>query len=167
MTALERTFTVCDCYYCRLAREKEKPKIKSIYVIGALRNKNIPDFANQLQAQGYEAFADWFSPGPDADDFLREYSKARGLSYGECLDSYAAQHVFDFDKFHLDRCDAAVMLAPAGKSAHTELGYVRGCGKPAYMVFDEVPERYDVMVKFATKIFFSREEFFKYMKENK
>ena len=133
--------------------------MKSIYVIGALRNPEIPEFANQIQALGIEAFADWFSPGPDADDYWRDYSKARGLSYDGALKSYAAKHVFEFDKFHLDRCDAAVLLMPAGKSGHLELGYVVGRGKPGYIVFNEEPERYDVMVQFATGIFFSRQEF--------
>jgi nucleoside 2-deoxyribosyltransferase len=141
------------------------PVIKSFYVIGALRNPAIPEFANELQAQGYEAFADWFSPGPDADNFWRDYSKVRGLSYKQALESYAAKHVFEFDKFHLDRCDAAVLLMPGGKSAHLELGYTIGKGKPGFIVFDEEPERYEVMTQFATEIFFSKEEFFKYLKE--
>jgi hypothetical protein len=138
--------------------------IKSMYVIGSLRNTAIPTFANEIQALGIEAFADWFACGPDADDFWRDYSKIRGLNYGQALESYSAKHIFEFDKLHLDRCDAAVMLMPAGKSGHLELGYTIGRGKPGFIVFDEEPERYDVMVQFATKIFFSREEFFEYLK---
>ena len=134
--------------------------MKSIYIIGALRNPKIPEFANELQAQGFEGFADWFSPGPDADDYLRDYSKARGLSYAGALKSYAARHIFEFDKYHLDRCDAVVMLMPAGKSGHLELGYAIGCGKPGYILFDSEPERYEIMVQFATGIFFSKEELF-------
>lgn len=130
--------------------------IKSVYIIGALRNPEVPKLANEIQSLGIEGFSDWFSPGPDADDFWRNYSKERGLSYGEALKSYAATHVFEFDKYHLDRCDAAVMLMPAGKSGHLELGYAVGTGKPGYILFDEEPERYDVMVQFATGIFFSR-----------
>src|SRR5882672_10649970 len=84
-------------------------KIKSFYVIGSLRNPDIVPFANKLQAKGYEAFCDWKSPGPDADDFLRDYAKARGLNYKQTLQTYAAKHIHEFDKFHLDRCDAAVL----------------------------------------------------------
>lgn len=135
--------------------------MKSIYIIGSLRNPEIPKFANEIQALGIEAFADWFAPGPNADDFWRDYSKERGLSYKEALMSHSATHVFRFDKHHIDRCDAAVMLMPAGKSGHLELGYVIGKGKPGYIVFDKEPDRYDVMVQFATNIFFSKEEFFK------
>src|ERR1700675_4154808 len=90
--------------------------VKSIYIIGSLRNPKIIPFANELQEQEFEAFADWFSCGPDADDFLRDYSKDRSRNYKQTLQSYAARHIFQFDKVHLDRCDAAVMLMPAGKS---------------------------------------------------
>jgi nucleoside 2-deoxyribosyltransferase len=135
-------------------------KINSIYIIGSLRNPEVPKFANELQAQGFEAFADWFSPGPQADDYWRDYATARGLSYGQALQSYAARHVFEFDKSHLDRCDAAVLLMPGGKSAHLELGYTIGKGKPGYILFDSEPERYDVMVQFATGVFFSKEDLF-------
>ena len=139
--------------------------IKSVYIIGALRNPEIPKFANELQAQGFEAFADWYQPGPDADDFWRDYSKARGLTYRQALESHGANQIFDFDKKHLDRCDAAVMLMPAGKSGHLELGYTIGRGKPGFILFDGEPERYEVMVKFATGIFFSREELFAELKK--
>jgi hypothetical protein len=141
--------------------------IKSIYIIGALRNPEIPKFANELAALGFEAFADWYSAGPDADDFLRDYSKARGLNYKQTLQSYAARHIFEFDKFHIDRCDAAVMLMPAGKSGHLELGYAVGSGKLGYVLFDKEPERVDVMYQFATEIFFDRGELLAKLKEEK
>ena len=136
--------------------------IKSVYIIGSLRNKNIPDFANELEkTTGVEAFADWYQPGPDADDFWRDYSKARGRTYKQALESSGASQIFDFDKSHLDRCDAAVMLMPAGKSGHLELGYTIGRGKPGFILFDGEPERYEVMVKFATDIFFKKEDLFR------
>jgi hypothetical protein len=134
--------------------------IKTIYVSGSLKNTEVPKFANELDERGFESFADWYSPGPDADDYWREYSKLRGWSYKEALQSYGAKSIFEFDKRHLDRCDALVLLMPAGKSSHLELGYAVGKGKPSFMLFDSVPERYDVMVQFATDIFFDKEELF-------
>lgn len=138
--------------------------IKSFYVIGSLRNPEIVSFANELQMEGYEAFCDWQSPGPDADDYLRDYAKARGLNYKQTLQTYAAKHIFEFDKFHLDRTDAAVLLMQGGRSAHLEFGYVRGKGKPGFIIFDKEPERVDVMYQFASDIFFSKQEFFEYLK---
>jgi nucleoside 2-deoxyribosyltransferase len=138
---------------------------KSLYIIGSLRNPDVPNFANQIEALGLgiEAFADWFAPGPEADDYWRLYEKARNRSYDEALRGWAAKHVFEFDHFHLNRCEGAVMLMPAGKSCHLELGYTIGQGKPGYIVFDKEPERWDVMVQFA-KPFFSKEAFFRYLR---
>src|SRR5271154_5184443 len=111
--------------------------IRSFYLAGSLRNANIPEFANQLASEGYEVFSVWFSPGPEADNYGRNYSKARGRSYREFLDSYAMKNVFEFDRFHMNRCDALVVLMPAGRSAHLELGVTLGQGKPGFIVFEE------------------------------
>lgn len=132
--------------------------INSIYLIGALKNTKIPLIGNSLRAEGYDVFDDWSSPGPEADQFLLKYEKTRGHGYKEALKGYAAQHNFQFDKFHIDRCDAAVMVMPCGKSGHLELGYVIGCGKPGYILFESEPDRMDLMYNFATDIFFSEEE---------
>lgn len=140
-------------------------EMTSIYVGGSLRNPLIPMFANRIEELGLEAFADWKQPGPEADDHWREYARMRGWNYRQALDSYGASQIFDFDKLHLDRTDGMVLLMPAGKSAHLELGYTVGRGKPGFIVFEEEPERWDVMVKFATKIFFSQDEFINYLKE--
>ena len=129
---------------------------KAVYIMGSLKNPEVPSLANDIQSLGVEAFCDWFSPGPNADDHWRDYSKARGLTYAEALQSYAATHIFEFDKFHLDRCDAGVLLMPAGKSAHLEFGYMIGTGKPGYMLIEAEEPRWDIMVQFATKIFFKR-----------
>lgn len=126
---------------------------RSIYLIGALKNRQIQDLAIKLRAEGYDVFDDWQAPGPEADSFLLEWAKKRGLTYKEALQSYAAQHVFEFDKFHVDRCDTGVLVMPAGKSAHMELGYMRGQGKQVFILFDQWPDRFDVMYNFATDVF--------------
>lgn len=138
-------------------------KIKSIYIIGALKNTKVLTLENELKERGFEPFAEWLNPGPEADCYWRKYERKRGRSYIEALNSYHAKHVFEFDLAHLKRCDAAVMLMPAGKSGHTELGFCRGLGKPAFILFDKEPKRYDLMHRFATEIFMNKEEFFKYL----
>ena len=39
-------------------------------------------------------------------------------------------------------------------SGHLELGWALGANKYGYVLFDKVPDRYDVMYKFATDVFF-------------
>lgn len=126
-----------------------------IYLIGSLRNPRVAPVAKLLEdVTGFEVFADWKAAAPDADDAWRDYIKARqpGAGIKEALASYAAEHVFSFDKKHLERADAVVLLMPAGKSGFLELGYALGKGKPGFIVFEEDPERYDVMFLFATGI---------------
>lgn len=137
---------------------EDRSEVKSVYLIGSLRNDSIPLVGNRLRESGYEAFDDWYGAGPEADDKWQEYENLRGRGYKEALAGRAAQTVFHFDKENLDRCDAGVLVLPAGKSGHIEFGYMAGRGKPAYVLFDKVPERYDVMYNFATDIFFSVDE---------
>lgn len=128
-----------------------------VYLIGSLRNPEIPRIAGEMRAKGLEVFDDWFAAGPEADDKWREYEIGRGRSYTEALGGLAAEHVFQFDLEHLRRCEAGVLVLPAGKSGHMELGYLLGAGKPGYILLDK-PDRWDVMYKFATKITTELEE---------
>jgi nucleoside 2-deoxyribosyltransferase len=135
--------------------------MRSVYIMGSMRCLRVPEVAKALRSIGWEAFDDWYSPGPETDDKWQEYERARGRTFAEALAGYHAKDVFDFDKHHLDRCDRGVLVLPAGKSAHIELGYLRGCGKPAYILMDGEPERYDIMYLFATKIFTSLDDLLK------
>jgi hypothetical protein len=137
--------------------------MKSVYIIGSLRNPEIPKIGNALRDIGLDVFDDWHGGGPEADDKWQEYEGIRGRSYKEALRGYAAQQVFNFDKLHLDRVDGVVMVMPAGRSGHLEFGYARGLGKPGYILFDKVPERYDVMYNFATDVFFSVDELIQHL----
>jgi nucleoside 2-deoxyribosyltransferase len=113
---------------------------------------------------GFDVFDDWMAAGPEADDFWKKYEIGRGSSYADALLGHAARHVFEFDKYHLDRCDAAVLVLPAGKSGHLELGYVAGTGKPTFILLDGQDTRFDVMYQFATKVFMNKEEMLEYFR---
>lgn len=128
-----------------------------IYLIGSLRNPAVPELANRLRGHGFEVFDDWYAAGPEADDKWQAYEEARGRTYKDALAGWAATNVYGFDKRHLDRADAGVLSLPAGKSGHLELGYLAGRGKPVFVLFDKVPERWDVMYQFATPCFSERE----------
>ncbi len=120
-----------------------------IYLVGSLRNPKVPEVANKLREAGYEVFDDWYAAGEEADDKWQAYEKQRGHSYKEALAGLAAEHVFNFDKQHLDSSDVAVLVMPAGKSGFLELGYMIGHGKPGFILLDGEPDRFDVMFKFA------------------
>lgn len=124
-----------------------------IYLIGSLRNPRVPEVAYYLRAFGLEVFDDWYSPGPETDDKWQEYEKARGRTYPEALAGAHANTVFNFDVHHLKKATAVVLVLPAGKSAHLELGWVLGRGTPGYILLEPVTERFDVMYKFADGVF--------------
>lgn len=139
--------------------EKKGTIMANIYLIGSLRNPKISEIANELREAGHEVFDDWYAAGPEADDYWQKYEQNRGHNYKEGLAGYAAKHVYNFDKFHLDRNDVAVLALPAGKSAHLELGYMIGKGKKGYILFDDtMPDRWDVMYQFATDVYFNVED---------
>jgi nucleoside 2-deoxyribosyltransferase len=118
---------------------------KIIYLIGSLKNKEIPHIANKLRELGFEVFDDWFSPGPEADDFWRDYEKTRGSTHQQALNNYAGRHIYEFDKYHIDRADIGILVMPAGKSGHLELGYLIGKNKTCFILFKEEPEKWDIM----------------------
>lgn len=128
-----------------------RKKLK-VYLIGSLRNPEVPKLAQKLRALGFDVFDDWYAAGPEADDKWRDYEKGRGHTYQQALLGYAADHVYRFDLKHLDDCDIAILMLPAGKSGHLELGYIIGQGKPGYILLDN-PERWDVMYLFAKGVF--------------
>lgn len=125
---------------------------RSIYLIGSLRNPEIPLISRHLRDAGFDVFDDWYAAGPEADDHWQKYEQERGHSFERALQGYAAQHVFNYDRDHLDRCEIGVMVLPAGKSGHLELGYMIGQGKPGFILLDNDPDRFDVMYGFATAV---------------
>ena len=108
---------------------KPVSKVKPvIYLVGSLRNPVVPQVGGLLRPLGFDVFDDWHGVGPEADDHWQSYEKARGRSYGEALQGHAAKNIFRFDKTHIERADIGILVAPAGKSGHLEIGYMAGRG---------------------------------------
>lgn len=128
-----------------------------IYLIGSLRNPEIPRIAWEIRAAGHDVFADWFAAGERADDAWRDWERGQGRSYVDALHGPAATNVFNFDYTWLSRADAVVLALPAGKSGHLELGWALGQRKPGYILLDN-PDRWDVMYRFATGVYTSMDQ---------
>lgn len=129
-----------------------------IYVIGSLKHDRAANVANQLREESFNVFDDWHAQGTDADHHWARYEKRKGHNYREALAGKAAEHAFSFDYNHLLLCKAAVLVYPCGKSAHLELGWVLGKGKPGFILLDGEPDQFELMVKFATAICYDVEE---------
>lgn len=122
-----------------------------VYLIGSLRNPEVPEIGQAIRAAGFDVFDDWFAAGPLADDAWRDYEVARQHGYVEALRGRAAKHVFHFDYKYLLRAAAGVLVLPAGRSGHLELGFLMGRGKPGYILLDK-SARWEVMYKFADAV---------------
>ena len=130
-----------------------------IYLIGSLRNPEVPILGNELRTSGAEVYDDWYAPGPETDTFWKTYETDRGHNYLEALQGYHARQVFEVDYHHLNMSHGAVLILPAGKSGHLEAGFVAGQGKPLFILLDEdTPERLDIMTRFATQVFSDQKE---------
>ena len=128
-----------------------------VYLIGSLRNPEVPLLGNKIRALGFEVFDEWHGAGERADDSWQLYEETRGRSYRDALyESKAAQNTFDFDLRNMNDSDIGVLLLPAGKSAHIELGYLVGRSRKTFALFNEVPARWDLMMKFCDDIFFTQ-----------
>jgi recombination endonuclease VII len=148
-----------DTLYRLAAYLFRDPKKTNVYIIGSLKNEEVPKTAIFLREQGYEVFDEWYSTGPEADDYWQKYEIQRGRPYQEALSGRGPQNIFLFDKANLAMCDAAVLVMPGGKSSHLELGYIRGLGKPGFILLHEEQQgRYEVMPNFATAVCKNKEE---------
>ena len=128
------------------------PYLYGVYLAGSLRNPAIPQLHKTL-AEGLntEVFSDWYSAGPEADDYWKEYYSGRGMTYAEALKQPASINTFEFDRKHMHQSRTMVLALPAGKSGHLELGWFLGSGRPGFILLDE-PDRWDVMYQFATGV---------------
>lgn len=123
-----------------------------VYLAGSLRNPNIPKIAKEIEAAiERPVFSDWFAAGPEADDYWKTYYQSRGMSYQEALKHPASVNTFNFDKNHMQKSQVMVLVLPAGKSGHLELGWFLGQGKPGFILLDG-DDRWDVMYQFATGV---------------
>ncbi len=124
-----------------------------VYVIGSLKNPQIPVVAAQIRSLGFDVFDDWYGAGPNADDHWMELEKSKGHDFATALEGHSAQLIFGFDKSHIDSSDIVVLVMPAGKSGHLEFGYAMGARKLGFILLDGEPERFDVMYNFADGVF--------------
>lgn len=145
--------------------------MSKLYLIGSLRNKAVPELAARVRENhvNIEVFDDWYSAGPEADDYWKTYEQAKhgtdSQAYVTALNGYAAEHVFQFDKHHLDTATHALLVLPAGKSGHMEITYAAygaGCNT-AILLEEGADPRWDVMYKFIPNILTSFDDVDKWL----
>ena len=112
-----------------------------IYAASSWRNERHPDVVEALRAARYMVY-DFRHPEPGNDGFSwdkidpgwQEVTEATGLR--KMLNHPVAQKGFRSDMDALTNCDVCVLTLPCGRSAHLELGYAVGAGKPTFVLLD-------------------------------
>ena len=135
-------------YTMRIKQRQDAKYKHDVYLCGALKNDSIRELAWHLRTNfSYDVFDDWHSAHVEADQLLWAYHRDwRGHSVAEALRGPVATMIRDFDKKHIDSSSVVVLVAPAGKSAHMEIGYAIGQGKGTIYYYPEEPDRFDIMV---------------------
>ncbi len=115
-----------------------------IYVASSWKNLIQPGIVHALKRCGHEVYNfrhpapgdngfSWKQLGSEPPPWTPEHFRA-------VLGSTIANTAYAKDKRALDWCDACVLVLPAGRSAHWELGYAMGQGKRGMVVMLEPSE---------------------------
>ena len=121
-----------------------------IYVASSWRNDIQPVVVKCLRELLHEVY-DFKNPAPNNKGFQwsqidPNWQNWTPKEYIKALSHPIAKAGFTLDKNAMDWADACVMVLPCGRSANTEAGYMKGCGKPVY-VFQPTKNEPELMYK--------------------
>lgn len=120
----------------------------TIYVASSWRNEYQPAVVDRLRAAGFGVY-DFRHPAVNNDGFAWSHVYGRpgdaatwadGVPAPEMLAGLAhplADQGFALDFEAMETCDACVLVLPCGRSAHLELGWFVGRGKPTAILLDD------------------------------
>lgn len=123
-----------------------------IYLASSWKNTEmVLSYAAYLRKFGFlvDAFCE---PGSRFVFYADELEGGDTLNHITGLAHPLFQKTYQEDKKWLDWCDACVIILPAGRSAHLEGGYAKGCGKLLFIMSHLTPGEWDVMYGMADKV---------------
>lgn len=136
-------------------RQSDTPKkgqaMKKIYVASSWRNKQLQQgVVMTLRSAGHQVY-DFIHPPNKAAGFHwsqihKDWQKWTPQAYRKALEHPLAVEGFASDKEALDWADTGILVMPCGRSAHLEIGYLSGQGKPCAVLAVE-PMEPELMVK--------------------
>lgn len=132
-----------------------------IYVASSWLNQEITAVIQALRGVGHEVYdfreEDGFS-WRDVDPAWQTWSPA--VFREQLASSSLAIRGFERDMVNLRAADALVLVLPCGRSAHLELGYAIGAGKPTVILL--APGEPELMYRAASRLCISIEEVLEY-----
>lgn len=147
-----------------------------VYVASSWRNTRYPSVLERLRAEDIPHY-DFRQPVPGNYGFkwsdvsaalggegdANDWQKARGERIVEMLRHPIAADGFRHDYSALLDASAGLLVMPAGRSAHLELGWLAGRGKPTVVLLDEESEA-ELMWKLADLVTTSLDEAVEFLK---
>lgn len=130
-----------------------------IYLASSWRNKFQPSIVSRLRRDGFDVY-DFRNP-PKSSRFQswglvsKNWQSWTKQDYLQALKHPIAVEAYYSDFNAMKQADVCVLLLPSGRSAHVEAGYMKGKGKPVYVLdLDENPAT-ELMYKIFDGIFLS------------
>ena len=123
-----------------------------VYLASSWRNPYYLRALADITAAGHEVY-DWRNH-PAAFNWKQvdeDWENWSMDNYLKALNHPVAEAGFASDARELDECDVCVLLLPCGRSAHTELGYMLGAGKPGLVVLMDHTFEPELMYKLCGK----------------
>ena len=126
-----------------------------IYIASSWRNNYQPSIVMALRKLGHEVY-DFRNPGPGQTGFSWSYIDPKWQSwanpqYLQALKHPIAEQGFSNDFEAMKAADVCVLVLPAGRSANTEAGWMKGAGKKVVVYRPDAQEP-DLMYKIYDKI---------------
>lgn len=142
-------------------------KWRKIYLMSSLGNADLPRVGRDLRVAGHEVFDDWHGAGTNADVHWREYEQSRGYTFVEALARPLAQVHYELDREWMAWANTGLLVLPAGKSGHLELGYLaQREDTTTHILLDGEPTDWNLMYKLVDGVWNNLEQFMEWLDGN-
>lgn len=140
-----------------------------IYVASSWKNIFQQDIVKLLEKEGFEVY-DFKNPtigntGFSWNEIDENWKHWKPYEFRENLNNSLAIEGFNLDFEAMQKSDICILVLPAGRSAHTEAGWMKGAGKKVY-VYMPVKQEPELMYKIYDAICLSCEGLISVIKDN-
>ena len=123
----------------------QAPRRLRVYTASSWKNDRYPSVVRAIRGEGFQVY-DFRNPEPDGgagchwteiDAGWRGWTPGR---FRAALDHPLARRGFGSDYAGMDWADACALVLPSGRSSHTEAGWMKGRGKPTFVLLADGQE---------------------------